>query len=313
MSHYKKYLKLAFLPLLLLHGQIIMAQRAEELVRIYVQKYRNHITDGETLRKIMELPTRQVIDAFVPYTADSLAEVRVIGYNGIYKAGIEAAEGTDRIKAVSLLIQALSDNDHGIAGQAVGYLTEFRKNDFSAESRYLLSQLAKGHPPYLHKIIRLTGYLGIDELIYNFNQMMNDEKYRSREKMAMQLAMGRMGDSASVNDIMVRVSKMPVNDEVVNNVYPDLAYMRQKQAFDFLFNKIMSDSKDCRSSNPDNEQPIICAFRIMEIVAPYVEGFPVKTDRWGELMITDYDKTLAEVRKWIAQNKNNYTLNNEIY
>jgi hypothetical protein len=297
----------------LLNGCFLIAQPAEDLVRVYVQKYRNHITDGETLRKIMQLPPKQVIEAFTPYTADSLAEIRAVGYSGIYKAGIRAVDASDRTGAVSQLIKALNDNDKGIAGQAAGYLTEFRKDDFNAESRYLLTQLAKGNHPYLYKIIRLTGYLDIDELVYNYNLMMHDERYRSREKMAMLLALARMGDSTSITNMMAKVSKLPVNDDVVYNIYPDLTYMRQKQAFDFLFDKILSDSKDCTSSNPDNEQPIICSFRIMEMVAPYVDDFPVKTDRWGELIITDYDKTLTNVRKWILENKDNYKLNNEIY
>ncbi len=313
MNHYKKPLHIVILILLLLPGRIIMAQKAEELVRAYVQKSRNHITDGEILRKITELPSGQVIKAYVPYTNDSLSEVRAIGYNGIYKAGIRAVDAADRITAVSLLIKALSDDDHGIAGQAAGYLTEFRKDDFNAESRYLLSQMVKGNPPYLAKIIKLTGYLGIDELIYNYSLMTKENRYRSSEKMAMLMAMARMGDSASVNTVMARISKLPVNDDVVYNIYPDLAYMRQKKAFDFLFDKIMSDSKDCRSSNPDNEKPIICAYRIMQLVAPYVADFPVKTDKWGEIIITDYDKTLDDVRKWITEHKDNYTLNNEIY
>jgi hypothetical protein len=75
----------------------------------------------------------------------------------------------------------------------------------------------------------------------------------------------------------------------------------------------MSNKKDCNSSNPDNEAPILCAFRIIKFTAKYVKDFPVKTDKWGTAQMGDYDATLETVRAWIKENKDKYELINEVY
>jgi hypothetical protein len=81
---------------------------------------------------------------------------------------------------------------------------------------------------------------------------------------------------------------------------------------DFMLREILSDEKRCRSSNPDKEEEIICAFKIIEMVAPVIENFPVKITSYGEADIDDFDHTLNSVREWIMLNKK-YTIIRNIY
>jgi hypothetical protein len=192
----------------------------------------------------------------------------------------------------------------------------FKPSDFGAEQRYALSMKIKSVPlaPHLDKLILLSGFLGIEELMYNYKNMLaGEELYSKKEKWDMKLAMARMGDAGAIQEVVGRIGALKVNDDVVYDIYPGLAYTRQKQAFDILLGAIMSDEKDCLSSNPDNEAEIICAFRILGYTAQYIEGFPLQVDKYGEPVIDNYDMELEKVRKWVTENKDNYQLIEDIY
>ena len=130
----------------------------------------------------------------------------------------------------------------------------------------------------------------------------------AQDRWAMRLALARMGEPDMTDYCLARLKKVKVNDDVVYEFIPDLIYTRQKPIFDHLLTLIESDEKNCSSSNPDSDEKIICAYRIIEQIAPYIENFPAKVDVSGELQTNDYAKLLVEVRTWITQNRESYKI-----
>jgi hypothetical protein len=305
-----------FAVLILFSSALCRAQSAKELANAYMLKYLDYKIDPELTRQLSLKPGDNVIEAFEPYLSDSLPRARNAACQMIAKTGSASVDLKIRRLAVKILVSRLNDNDGGVAGPVINYLQDFSPDDFDAEQRYNISMKVKQQPAplYLNKLILLTGYLGIDELIYNYKSMLADTNlYSPGDKWNIKLAMARMGDAEALNEVTARISRLKVTDDVVYEIYPNLAYVRQKEAFEILFDEILSDEKNCNSSNPDSEVDIICAFRIIGYTAKYVKDFPVKTDAFGEPIMDNYDAVLISVREWIIANRENYSFINDLY
>ena len=57
----------------------------------------------------------------------------------------------------------------------------------------------------------------------------------------------------------------------------------------------------------------MCAYRVMEYLAPIIKDFPLEVDRDNELNIDDYEKGLLVCRSWFKQHINDYEINNSKY
>lgn len=314
-NHRIKYIVLVKYSLLLIAILVAAgnsaAQDTEKLADEYIQNYLNNTIEPFILQQLNEKPKDQVLNAFAAYTEDTIPRIRRISYQMIYKTGLKAENADHRKKSVKLIVLGLHDSDAGIAGICVNYLCDFSPEDFDAEQRYYISmkvrQLPK--PAYVHKMILLSGYLGISDLTYYFEKMLEDTaSYTSRDRWSILLAMARMNDPQAIDQVIRRIKTIEPTDDVVYELYPKLTYIRKKASFDILFDAILSDEKNCLSANPDNEVPIVCAFRVLGYVAPYIENFPIKTDAYGEPVLGNYDVELAKAREWIKANRENYTL-----
>jgi hypothetical protein len=94
---------------------------------------------------------------------------------------------------------------------------------------------------------------------------------------------------------------LPVNDEVVYQIYPDLVYTRQKEIVALLIGQLNSDVKNCESADAERPANIPCAYRVMEMLAPAIEGYPVKLDASGDIDAKDYTEALQKVRTWFKE------------
>ena len=61
---------------------------------------------------------------------------------------------------------------------------------------------------------------------------------------------------------------------------------------------------DCKSAsgNPDVDAKILCGYRIMELLAPVIKGYPYKSSASGMIGASIYEEALSVVRKWFADN-----------
>ncbi|UII27533.1 hypothetical protein LVD15_03620 [Fulvivirga maritima] len=126
------------------------------------------------------------------------------------------------------------------------------------------------------------------------------------------LALSRMGDEASAQKIIGILENLPVNDNLVYELVPDLVYTRNKTAFDYLFTIINSNENNCTSADPDNEAAILCGYRVMEYLAPHLTAQPLPAED-GELAVDNYEQALQELRAWYTVNKSDYGISDEGY
>jgi hypothetical protein len=76
---------------------------------------------------------------------------------------------------------------------------------------------------------------------------------------------------------------------------------------------IQSNEQNCLSANADNEESILCGYRVLEYIAPVMIDFPLPVDEFGELEIDDYEAGLTEVREWLVEQDGEYELVMEGY
>jgi len=127
------------------------------------------------------------------------------------------------------------------------------------------------------------------------------------------LSLARLGNKEEIKYCVDLVRNAGLNDKVIYNLFPDLAYTRSKEAVYYMLEVLNSDSKDCFSPNPDNPVKIPCAYRVMEFLAPVIKNFPLKTDKDGELDVDDYEKSLITCREWFKKHVNDYEIDKDRY
>ena len=286
----------------------LIADNIDDLIRSYIDGRKKYSVENEILKKILSKDENKIINATIPYLNDSLKIVRSSAMLIIYEVGWKSNDKQVRQKAVKILSERIDDKDAGLVKMAIDYLKNFYFEDFDNEVKYKIYLKVLENHSYYSDLVLLTGFLQINELIDLYQAKLKDDKYSSREKWYILLALGRMGDIKAINKIVKIIKKMPVNEDAVSELFPDLVYVRQKEVFDEMLDVIMNDEKNCLSSDPDNEVPIICAFKVIELVAKYIKDFPVKVDEYGEVIINNYNETLKKVREWIEQNGFNYEL-----
>ncbi|MGM0579812.1 MAG: hypothetical protein ACQETL_03980, partial [Bacteroidota bacterium] len=93
------------------------------------------------------------------------------------------------------------------------------------------------------------------------------------------------------------------------DIYPTLAFTRQKAAVDVLVEQVFNDEQNCSSPDPDSNQKITCAYRILEIIAPIIQDFPIPVDEaTGDLDTDDYEEALQQSREWLEANRIDYSI-----
>ena len=252
--------------------------------------------------------SEKILQALQPYYADSLPSVRAKAYNMAERVGQKAQEGATRQLAVKQLINAINDNDTGISGNASEALSGFAKEDFNASHRSEIAALLKQEIPHKDQLVKLAGYLNIKEAQTTIKQLAQPGNNR-KTRWAAYLALARMGEQQELQYIVKTIAAMPLNDDVVYEMVPDLIYTRQKTAFDYLFTIINNDGPSCSSADPDASANMLCGYRTMEYIAPYIKGFPLPVEE-GELVVDDYKQALETVRSWYAKMQGDYEILN---
>ena len=231
---------------------------------------------------------------------DTSLVVRQQAYYLTYRKGINAP-AAERKAAVNRLVQGLPDTDGGLTGQILDYLQSFSVADFDNESRNHIAGLLKNvDTPHYDALVLLAGFIGVgnDELL----ELYRNPDLSVRKKWNIALALARMGNEEATTWCVQKVKSAPVNGNLINYVLPDLVYTRQREAIDYCVELLFSDEKLCSSPNPNLSEAIPCAYRIIELLAPAIEDFPIKVDPSIGLESDNYPKTLQTVREWFKKN-----------
>lgn len=155
---------------------------------------------------------------------------------------------------------------------------------------------------HLNKILLEIGETNRTEMVDPILSFLrSNNKLSAQIRWTAHLALARLGEKSALDYILQRVQKLGVDDDVVYDLFPGLVYTRQRIAINYVIEVMKRDDKNCMSADPENPEPINCAYRALEFLAPVIEDFPIKTDASGDLDVEDYAAALAEARAWFKQ------------
>ena len=302
---------LILIATVLLPINVLSQNNIDETLKTYFTKYLHGESTGDISGQLLKFDGEKVFKAVEHCTVDSSANKRYAAYKLVNYLGHHFTAPELQSETVKLLITGCNDKDAGIVRSNLNSLATFDAKIFTAEMKYILSEMAKKPHTHYQMVIKICGWLQTTDLIYNFRQMIADQKINIRDRWTMRVAMARMGEADMIDYILQKVKGSKVNDDIVYEIIPDLVYTRQKALFDYMLECIESDEKNCGASNPDSHVKVVCGYRIMEMIAPYIENFPVKIKASGDIDTKDYDKALLDVRNWIKQNRETYGIKKE--
>ncbi|MCD9017602.1 hypothetical protein [Parachryseolinea silvisoli] len=243
---------------------------------------------------------KAVLAALPAYQADTVSAVRAAVYTLLQRVGSGAKQLAIRQASVGLLTQGGRDADDGNAGLVLDYLTTFKKEDFISASKDTIRVLFGQRSFHFEKLLRLIGFLELsdqNESIRPYTQIGNPQATR----WAAIVSLARMSDVSATEEMMRRARKLPVNDDVIYKIFPDLAYSRRQEAIAYMVEALNSDDKNCLSADAEKEEAIPCGYRIMEQLAPVIDGYPLELDKSGDIKTKDYVAALKTVREWFVK------------
>jgi hypothetical protein len=297
--------------LILIIPSIVYAQDVKE----HLSRYFTEIRSGKypSIPLPLGLPenAKKTLSAVTPFSKDSSAVVRSKAYAIVRYAGSKSRQANIREQCAMQLLQACRDKNSANVGTALDYLTEFTVEDFTKVAKDTLRNIYKSQPSNIGKVIKLIGFLQLNDLQPSIQVLAQNKDANKFDRWAAQLALARMNNQQMTDNIMTRVKKLEVNDDVVYDIFPDLIYTRQPQAFAYLIEVLNSDTKNCSGADAETDVRIPCAYRVMEQLAPVIEGFPVSLDASGDIDTKDYPGALKTVRNWFQQHKDYKTINNK--
>ncbi|WMN06021.1 hypothetical protein QYS48_31325 [Marivirga arenosa] len=260
-----------------------------------------------------------VITPLQAYTQDSSRSVRLKSYDLLFQISLAVDSVQDSTADVTvqqgmeLFLRGLNDEDNGIQGFVADRLRSFEAEMYTEDMRKLLIQKLNPRPFYYEELVLTLAYINedssidliIDDLRTQSNELSQMERWQAH------IALARLGEEPALNFIVRKASELPESEDAVYEIYPSLAFTRQKEAVDVLVELVYSDEQNCSSPDPDSNRKITCAYRILEMIAPIIQDFPVAVDEaTGDLDTENYEEALKTSREWLNANRSVYTLIN---
>lgn len=245
---------------------------------------------------------KKVYKSLNKYEKDTLANIRIFVYEMYNDIAQQSIDSTFRKAIVVRLVKACADNDNSVRERVSNLLQSFNKNDFNKEAKKILTSYLSQSPEIFKNTARLCGYLDMTEVIPLINNKLKDSLSR-RVKWELKLTLARLGDDDKAYECTEFVRMQGINDRKIHYLFNDLIYTRNRIAFDYIIEELNNDELNCKPSNPYLSDNITCAYRIMELLAPYIKNFPYKIyPGTNQLIANDYDKALKNVRDWFSVN-----------
>ena len=293
-------MRLKLIMLSLFACNMLFAQEIEEYIDIYKSIGVSDYNKEQSIINKYKFNTLKT--GLNQYFSDSVASVRQKAYYLIYKKGI-TAEATNRTETVNTLINGCFDKNGGVVGAVLSNLNDFNSSDFDNKAKSAINKLLnKKKMFHRKKLAMLAGNIGAGKEA--MQKKLLDKRVSNDTKWAYSLALARQGSAKHINYCMNQISEIPVNNNLITYIIPDLVYTKQREMIDYCISLVFRDTKDCFSPNPDKPEYILCAYRVLELIAPVIADFPYQTDATGTLNTDDYDKALTVARKWLTDNPN---------
>ncbi|BDX37783.1 hypothetical protein CYCD_11380 [Tenuifilaceae bacterium CYCD] len=315
MKNYTKCLFL-FVTIILTKAELLSSQNLEcNCKKITIEDLTSNQITIDNILKRCNSDTIELIKCIKEYSGDTLKYEKALQLSNIVK---ELTQKTNNIKikqeAIHYFLMNLSNANPGVASNSINVLKKFPKTYYDSSAITLINLCIIKNASSYKNIVLLAGYIGDSTTLKQINSVFpNSRNYNKTEKWATYLALARLGDNASLNYCISKINSLPLNDEVIDILYPDLIYTHRKEAYDVLVKSIFSDEKLCSSTNPNSDSKIICGYRVIELLSPQIEGFPIEVLPSGDLNIDNYPKALEITRNWFNNNKKEYVILQEKY
>ena len=299
------------LSLLTLVSLPLPAQGWQADIEQYFNKVRSKTYPALPANAFSEQNERGVLSFINPYLTDSSTAVATKAHEIYYAISSKSDDVSIRTLGVQTLLRACSQADREITGTVLDLVIQFNKDDFTLAAKDSVRKLVKNENHHLEELMKIAAFLDLKDLIPDIRPYSQPGNQPSKRWAAI-ISLARMGESSAVGEMMKRVSKLPMNDNLVYNIFPDLVFTHRPEAIAFLVEELGSNERNCLSADIEREVRIPCGYRIMEQLAPVIGGFPFDLDESGDLKTSNYPAALATVRQWFSDH-NTYVILNRRY
>lgn len=244
----------------------------------------------------------QAFELLQPFLSDSNERVALKAHEVVFYVSSRSAAPETRAAGICTLISACNNARPFIRPTVLELLRQFRKSEFPTQAKDSLRRFVRMETAPSEDLIKMAGFLDLNDLIPRIRPWSQPGNPTGRRWAAL-LSLARMGDAFAIRDVMQRVRKLPVNDDLVYKIFPDLVYTRQPEAIAYMVEVLSDDQYDCISADVEKERPIPCGFRVMEQLASVIDSFPIQLDEGGDLITDHYPEALEQSRDWFIANK----------
>lgn len=277
-------------------------------VDAYLNEYR--LSGNSHFNKEQQLlaHSEPIYPSLLPFLQDSVLHVRQKAYSLLYRESRQVPVN-EREPYLIALLNGCKDPDGSVIGQNISWLQNFHKRDFPPAAIEQITFLLRNNKmPHRQRLILLAGYVGAGKELMKRQWLQAD--LSAKDQWYLSLALARMGDDPSVDFCLKTLQGQALSNQLVEFGLPDIIYTRQKKLFDVCVMYINSDEKSCFSADPDNEAAMLCGYRVLELMAPVIEDFPIKVNAIGTLDVPDYTAALMAARQWFLEHPD-YQINTD--
>ena len=237
---------LYFIIIILISSASLSAQKknvSKELDTYYAEalKGKNYFISGEVVKAANP---EKLLKKSVPYLKNENASVRYKAIDLIKRKGDLTGDTLYRQQYVAALIEAVKDRDGGNCGTALRGLTYFKPGDFNQASRDSIKKLLQTKTQHFDLLIKAAGFINDPQTKSILEKTLaEDSTLNAKTKWALHLALARLGDKDNLAYCMGKVKSVPLGDQVVSYLFPDLIYIRQPEAIQYMLDAILSNQK----------------------------------------------------------------------
>lgn len=237
------------------------------------------------------------------FFSDSNADVRYQAYRYASIAALKSENDSLKMLFVEDLVRSCNDSASIVVQNAYQQLEKFERSCFSDEAKNLLENAVQKERFFPERAVLVGGYVGSD----NMKSVIMDIKSlltKKSQRWNADVALARLGAKTSIESVISTVSGMNLDLKFIDVILPSLLYTRQRDIYDWLLNKCLSDDCSCGSYNPMGGKSTPCAYYIMYEIADYITGFPIKRDEDGDKDDEFSKSDVKKMRDWILSNPN---------
>lgn len=277
-----------------------------------VDKYRTQqdAVSLETLRN--HANPKEVAAAIYATTLDTLLTEHQSTVQLIKVLSRKVTDPACRESYVHSLVEILWRSPAATGASALQAMQQFERKSFSQHAKDDLMTYISQRKENRGDAILLLGFIGNSNDIAFLKGLAHYATVSKKDKYKVRLALVRLNDMASIQEYVAELQQKKINDALISNVLPDLIYTHHPAVYKMLLAELNNEVPACLSANNDSAEEILCAYRILEQLAPQLRDFPVTVDRSGELN-GDYVQALQTARAWYAQHTDSFSINADHY